>query len=208
MRVEQLFDWLTGLPPIALYVALAITAAIENFFPPVPADTVVAFGSFLAARGEATVFGAFLSTWIGNVGGAMAVYALGRKYGTAWLEKRLSRFGGPGREKRLEALYARWGLGAIFLSRFLPGVRAIVPPFAGAFGVRPVPVALAIGIASALWYGLVTYLAYRVGADWETLTQSIGSLTTYAAMIAGAVAAFAFVVWLVRRKRGRAGGIE
>jgi membrane protein DedA with SNARE-associated domain len=206
--VEQFLDWLTGLPPIALYLSLAVTAAAENFFPPMPADTVVAFGSFLAARGEATVWGAFLSTWIGNVAGAMGVYALGRKYGTSWLEQRLSRFGGPGRERQLEQLYARWGIGAIFLSRFLPGIRAIVPPFAGAFRVPPVPVALAIATASALWYGLVTYLAFRVGSDWDSLTRRVGSLTKYAAIAAAVVAVIGIVIWLVRRRRKPAGVLE
>jgi LPXTG-motif cell wall-anchored protein len=205
--VEQVFDWLTGLPPIALFIALGVTAAAENIFPPLPADSVVAFGSFLAARGEAPVLGAFLATWLGNVAGAMAVYAAGRKYGTAWLQKRLRRFGGPERERKLEQLYARWGLGAIFLSRFLPGVRAVVPPFAGAFRVPPLPVALAIASASALWYGLITYVAFRVGADWEALTQRVGSLATWAAAAAGVVVLLGLGGWLVvRRRRALRGG--
>ena len=39
-----LVDWLTGLPIGALYVAIAAIAAVENFFPPIPADTIVALG--------------------------------------------------------------------------------------------------------------------------------------------------------------------
>jgi membrane protein DedA with SNARE-associated domain len=199
--VEQLFDWLTGLPPMALFIALAVTAAAENIFPPLPADTVVAFGSFLAARGEAPVLGAFLATWLGNVAGAMAVYAVGRRYGTTWLQAHLRRFGGPERERTLEQLYARWGVSAIFLSRFLPGVRAVVPPFAGAFRVPPIPVALAIASASALWYGLITYVAFRVGADWESLTRRVGSLATYAAVAAGVAVLVGAIIWLIARRR-------
>ena len=62
-----ILDWLESLPVGALYASLALVAAIENIFPPVPADTVVAFGSFLAARGHGTALGAFLATWVGNV---------------------------------------------------------------------------------------------------------------------------------------------
>ena len=50
--MSGILDWLETLPVAALYAALAIIAAIENIIPPVPADTVVAFGSFLAARGH------------------------------------------------------------------------------------------------------------------------------------------------------------
>jgi membrane protein DedA with SNARE-associated domain len=199
--VSRLLEWLTELPPLALYLTLAVTAAAENFFPPLPADTVVAFGSFLAARGEATSIGAFLSTWLGNVGGAMAVYAIGRRFGTEWLTKRLGRFGGPEREKRLEAMYARWGLGAIFLSRFLPGVRAVVPPFAGAFRLPAGRVALVIAVASGIWYGLITFAAFHVGEDWEELTQRVGSFTRYAGIAAAAVVLIGVIVWLVRRRR-------
>jgi membrane protein DedA with SNARE-associated domain len=48
--VEGVLSWLGGLPPAALYVILALVAATENFVPPIPADVIVAFGSFLAAR--------------------------------------------------------------------------------------------------------------------------------------------------------------
>lgn len=198
--MQAVLEWLAGLPPLLLYLALAASAAVENFFPPVPADTVVAFGSFLAARGEATALGAFLSTWVGNVGGAMTVYALGRRYGTGWLEKRLERFGGSDRQEQLRRLYDRWGLGAIFLSRFIPGVRAIVPPFAGAFKMKPLPVALAIGVASAIWYGLVTYVAYRVGSDWDTLVERLGSLGKWAAIIAGGFVLLGVAIWHLRRR--------
>ena len=68
--LQDLFAWLTALPPLALYAALAVTAAVENLFPPFPADTIVAFGAFLAARGDASLPGAFLATWLGNVAGA------------------------------------------------------------------------------------------------------------------------------------------
>lgn len=198
--MQAVLDWLAGLPPFALYVALAASAAVENFFPPVPADTVVAFGSFLAARGEATALGAFVSTWIGNVGGAMMVYALGRRYGTSWLEKRMERFGGKERQEQLRKLYDKWGLGAIFLSRFIPAVRAVVPPFAGAFGMKPLPVALAIGVASALWYGLITYVAFRVGTDWEALTERLGSLGKWTAIIAVAIVLAGVGIWYFRRR--------
>ncbi|MDQ3696636.1 MAG: DedA family protein [Gemmatimonadota bacterium] len=201
--MQEIYDWLTSLPPLALYVALALTAAVENIFPPLPADSVVAFGSFLAARGNATLFGAFLATWIGNVAGAMLVYAVARHFGSDWLHARLERFGGARREHRLEALYRRYGLLALFLSRFLPGVRAIVPPFAGALRIPAPRAFLAISVASALWYGTVSVVAYRVGANWETLQERLGSLTRGAGLAAAAILAIVITVWLLWRRMTR-----
>jgi membrane protein DedA with SNARE-associated domain len=202
--VEAFLDRLASMPVPALYAALAVVAALENVFPPVPADTVVAFGSFLAARGQGTALGVFLTTWAGNVGGAMLIYALGRRYGAEPLERRLLGERAAEAEARLRALYGKYGLMALFLSRFLPGVRAIVPPLAGALRVPAIRAGMAMGAASAVWYGAISYLAFRIGADWDRLS---GTVTRYgrAAAIAGALLALAAIgTWFLVRKRAEA----
>ena len=199
--MSGILAWLETLPVAALYASLALIAAIENIFPPVPADTVVAFGSFLAARGHGTALGAFLSTWIGNVAGAMAMYAVGRRFGAEWLEARMSHRGGADVRGRLERMYGRYGLVAIFMSRFLPGVRAIVPPFAGALRVPAVPAAIMIAIASAIWYGTITVVAYRLGANWEQALATMAGYQRAIAIAAGIAVALGIVIWLVRRRR-------
>jgi len=199
--VSGILDWLESLPVAALYACLALIAAIENVFPPVPADTVVAFGSFLAARGHGTALGAFLATWIGNVAGAMAMYAVGRHFGADWIEARMARRGGSAMTERLRKMHGKGGLMAIFTSRFLPGVRALVPPFAGALRVPPLHVAAMVGIASAIWYGTVTVVAYNLGENWE---EAMATLQGYQRTIAIVVASLALVglaVWAVRRRR-------
>jgi len=203
--MDAVLAWLSGLPPAALYLMLAVTAALESVFPPLPSDTVVAFGSFLAARGQGTLLGSFLSTWIGSVGGALAVYWVGRRYAAGEMRKRLLRYGGERAEQRVELLYKRRGLVAIFLSRFLPGARAIVPPFAGALRLPPVPVAVAICSASAIWYGLITVAAYRVGADWSAFRARLAELSRGTAMAAAAIAVViatgVLITRAIRRRR-------
>lgn len=203
--MDALLHWLTGLPPVALYAALALAAAIENIFPPVPADTVVAFGAFLAAQGEATPVGTFLATWVGNVGGAMLVFFVARRLGSDWLSRRLERFGGPERREKLEAMYRKRGPIGLFLSRFLPGVRALVPPVAGVLQIPALSTAAIMAVASGIWYGAITFLAYRLGASWEELQARIGSLSMWAAIVAGALVLIGGIVWFVRRRRGAAG---
>jgi len=199
--VDGILEWLESLPVAALYASLALIAAIENIFPPVPADTVVAFGSFLAARGHGTALGAFLSTWIGNVAGAMFMYAVGRRLGADWLEARMARRGGSEMTARLQAMYGKYGLMAIFMSRFLPGIRALVPPFAGALRVPPLRAAAMIAIASAIWYGTVTIVAYNLGENWDQATAKLGGYQRTVAIVVGAIALIAVAVWLVRRRR-------
>lgn len=199
--MQDLLNWLSELPAVALYAALAAVAGAENVFPPLPADTVVAFGAFLAARGQATLLGAFLATWLGNVGGALLVYVLGRRYGSRYAHRWMARFGGSKNEQRLQAMYERRGVVALFLSRFIPGLRALVPPFAGALKIPPLRATLAIAIASGIWYGIVTWIAYRVGSDWDALQQRLRTAGAMTALIAGAMALLAIAWYLIRRRR-------
>ena len=196
--MQEAQAWLTALSPAVLYLVLALVAAAENVFPPIPADTVVAFGAFLAARGRGTLAGAFLATWAGNLVGAMAMYAAGRRFGAEPLERRLGRGGAA---TRLHAFYARHGALALFASRFLPGVRALVPPFAGAVRLPATRTAFVIGSASAIWYGAISVLAYRVGADWSVLEAKMLQWQRTLIVSAAVVLLLGVIVWLARRRR-------
>ena len=200
--LESLLQWLSSLPTAALYSLAAVTAAIENIIPPFPSDVVIAFASFLVAQGaDGTKLGVFSAVWIGNVAGAMLVYAVGKKYGAERVEKRLAGAHAARRDATVRRLFERYGLPAIFVSRFVPGVRAIVPAIAGALKLKALPVGLMIGAASAIWYGLITIVAFRVGSNWEDLKSMIGEYTTIAAIVGGVILAAGVVAWLVARKR-------
>ncbi|MFL5617579.1 MAG: DedA family protein [Gemmatimonadaceae bacterium] len=197
-----LLDWLSHVPLGVLYLLMAAFAAVENVFPPVPADTVVALGSWLAARGQGSAFWAFFATWVGNVAGAGAMYAVGRRHGTAWMHRRFPALGDEQNERRLRELHGRYGTLSLVLSRFIPGVRALVPPFAGALRVPPITTMLALSLASAVWYGVISYVAFRAGADWGALMARITRYGRLAAVGAAAmIAAGALVWWLRRRQR-------
>jgi membrane protein DedA with SNARE-associated domain len=200
--VAEIFDWLTGLPPLALYLSLGIVAAVENIFPPVPADSVVALGAFLAARGEASPYLSFGATFVGNMSGVALTYWLGRRYGSAWIARRFFRGSDEhAAEQRLHDLHARYGFVALVASRFLPGFRAVVPPIAGALRLPALPSLLAMSIASAAWYGTLTWVGYRVGGDLETLAVRIREMNRVLGVAAVGLVAIILAVWLVRRRR-------
>lgn len=201
--MRDVLEWLVGLPVAARYLAIGLAAGVENIVPPVPADKIVAFGAFVAARAEDGPWGVWLATMIGNLATAMATYAAGRRYGAARLMRRLGGGNAAAAEARLHGLFGRYGVGALFVSRFLPGVRALVPPFAGALRIPPLTVLLAMATASGLWYGFVTWVCYRVGADWDQLAARVGAWQRGTAVGAGAIA-LAVGVWIwARRRRAR-----
>jgi len=197
--VPQLLVWLESLPAGPLYVAIGLFAAVENIFPPVPADTVVALGAFLAGRGVLDPWGVFAVTWTGNVASAMLVYAVGLRYGRAFFEGRLGRRLLSARSMaHIEEAYARNGGRGIFVSRLLPVWRAVVPPFAGIARVPAGRALLPIALASALWYGLLTYLVTTLGTNLEAVTRAMARVNI-ALGVAAAVLVVIFVIWTYRR---------
>jgi membrane protein DedA with SNARE-associated domain len=59
------------------------------------------------------------------------MYYIGRRYGSGPFLQRLERWVGKNAEERFLRLYAKYGFPALFVSRFLPAVRSLVPPLAG-----------------------------------------------------------------------------
>ena len=202
--MEGVLNWLGSLPPAALYAMLAVVAATENFVPPIPADVIVSFGAFLAARENRSPIPTIIAVVIGNVAGALGMLALGRRFGAEWVRRRLRGVMGDNAEQRVQAWYDRFGLPALFLSRFLPGVRAVVPPLAGAIRVPLAGAIAAIAIASTVWYATLAIIAYRLGAQWDKISGVIKRFQTGAAIIAAVIVVIALVVWFIVRRRRRA----
>ncbi|MES2179777.1 MAG: DedA family protein [Gemmatimonadota bacterium] len=201
--MDGLIGWLSQLPLGALYLILATVAAVENVFPPLPADTVVVLGSWLAARGQGNVIAAFASTWIGNVAGASAMYFVARRHGAGWMHRRFPGLTGADSEARMKRWYARYGVAALFICRFIPGVRAVVPVFAGALRAPPVLSIGAMAVASAIWYGLISYLGFTAGSDWNAVLDVIRRYGRIAALAGVGILVVGIAVWFARRRRTR-----
>jgi len=190
-----------GLPDGVVYLVLWAGAAVENLLPAVPADTFVALGGFLAGAGTLDARWVAVGTWLSNVTGALFVYRMSHLHGRAFFERGLGRhLLRPHQMERMERFYTRWGTPAIFFSRFLPGIRAIVPVFAGATHQPWSRVVLPIAVASALWYGGLVQLGMFVGRNLdllETLMRSVNRTLAGVALFFGAM----IVVWWVLTRR-------
>lgn len=197
--LQSLTGWLGDLPLGSLYATIAVLSAFENFFPPFPSDAVIAFGAFLADRAHGSAFTVFFLGWFGNVAGACITYALGRRFGSKAFLRRLEKYAGPDAEKRIKQLHKRYGFGGLFVSRFLPGVRAIVPPFAGAMNLPAGKVILSVATASAVWFALITFLAFRAGDNWDVVQHYLVRSGKVAGAIAIGIVVLSIAVWLYKR---------
>ena len=113
--LERTLAWLVAQPTAALYAIAFGLAFIENVFPPFTSDVLIAACAFVAAQGDGSLAGTYVSVLVGHVSGAALMYFVGERFGAAGLHRRLEARGLIGREQRLEAMYARHGMVALFL---------------------------------------------------------------------------------------------
>ena len=200
--LDTISNWVATIPIGALYALLGLAAFIEGIFPPVPADLVVALGSFVAARRGASLPVTAGCIVAGSVGGAMVIYAIVRRFGASWLHERLQKAGIDNVEKRLEMMYSHYGMTALFVSRFLPVFRAVAPPMAGAMRIPPLRTAAVFVLASTIWYGAIAWIAFRVGDDWTVMQAAVRHFARRVGVVALVAAAlFAVVVFIALRRR-------
>lgn len=178
-------------------------AAVENVFPPVPADVSVALGAFLAGRGYMNAWLVFALTWVANASSAAGVYALARRHGALVSRGFLGRhIFTPNTVAHIEDQYRRHGAYGIFFSRLLPVWRGVVMPFAGIARVPAWRALIPMALASAVYYGALTYLVSRLGTDLDVVLGRVRQVNTWLAAVAG-VFILLIALWIIRRRRRR-----
>lgn len=199
--LDSLLDALVALPLVPTYLVLMVLSALENVFPPIPADTAVALGAFLARRGEISVVPLAVLCWLANTVSAAGMYVFARTHGPAFFREGWGRrVMSPGVMASLEEAYARWGMAGIFFSRFLPGLRAAVTPFAGVAGLGAAQALVPAAVASALWYAFLAAVGYEVAENWEAVKAFVSG-TNRALGLVALVAVALVGLWLWRHSR-------
>ncbi|GEM48154.1 membrane protein [Deinococcus cellulosilyticus NBRC 106333 = KACC 11606] len=147
------------------YIGIGATLLLETgflifFF--LPGDTLLLAVGAIAYTGKLALGPAILSAFIGAVLGNAVGYWVGAKYGRAVFSNQNSRLFNPENIAKAEHFYNKYGAMAIMLSRFVPGVRAIVPTIAGMVRMN-YGMFMLLNIASAaLWTVSLPLLAYYV----------------------------------------------
>lgn len=201
--LDRFLDWILQLPPLPTYAVLSLLSALENVFPPVPADVAVAVGAFLSQQGRISAWLLGLLCWTANQASACAVYFFARARGPEFFSHGHGRrLLPPEAFTALQRASDRYGIAGIFVSRFLPGLRAGVLPFAGAIGMPPLPALGAAGAASALWYVFLVEAGVTVGKSLPAVRRLVDDANRVLGLVALATSV-AVAVWFWRRLRNR-----
>lgn len=170
-------------------ITLFALVLIDSLGVPAPGDSALLVAGALASEGRvstsavivvasvAAVLGDTIVFWFGRLGGRRLLLRDGR-----FVERRRHALA------RAEAFFTRFGLPAVFLAKFVPGVRGVA--------------ALAAGISGMRWPAFAVVNAVAC-VSWTVLAVTVGSVLGPTLVVAGlvGVCVVAAVVWGAGRYR-------
>jgi membrane protein DedA with SNARE-associated domain len=179
---------------------------LENVFPPIPSEVILAFAGFSAAQGVLSAPLAWVAATAGSLLGAYVLYAVGALVGYERLHELAGRrwfvLFTQTDLRRGERFFARHGTKVVLLARMIPLLRSVVSVPAGITRMPLGRFTALTALGSGVWNAAFIYAGYRLGDRWEDAAQYLQPVA-YVVVAALLVALTALVVRTVRRRRAQ-----
>lgn len=192
-----LFDLLSRFFAHYGYAAVFLGVMLENAGLPLPGESVLLFGAFLAHQKGLNIWWVVGSAFAGATAGGSLGYLAGHIGGPELLRRMRTRaflFGG--RFDSAQQTFQRHGGWAVFLGRFIVGLRIVVGLLAGALKMPFVSFFFLNAAGSLVWAGTMGTVGYVVGSSWRRIVHFVRALDWTILVLAIAVA----LILLFRRR--------
>lgn len=200
---EQFLVFLNRQPPGRIYFFLFLGAFMENVVPPIPGDTLIVFGAYLAGIGIIRVVPAYLWMWAGSTLGCLLVYGVAYLKGRELFLKWESRIFSDANLKKAERWFSRYGDRVVIFNRFLPTVRTFVGVVAGLSRMHPLRMLAYVVLGTFLWNSLLVYFGLMVGENWRVVVEVLRAYN-WIIVVLMVVGGVGFWLWRRKRKQERA----
>ena len=204
--MDAFLDFVLRQDPAIVILVLVVLSALENVFPPVPADVAAALGAFWAVRAGISPVLVGVLCFLGTQASAVAVYFWVRERGEAVRNSReFHLLLPPEIQPAVRRYFDRFGGLGIFLSRFLPGLRAGVLPFAALNHVSPLRALVPAAFASLIWYATLTATGSALGLAYDDVKSTVARVTGALGTVGILIGAMGLYLLWRAGKRMRAG---
>jgi membrane protein DedA with SNARE-associated domain len=201
---DRFLEYLQSLPGILIYLLLGLSAFVENIFPPIPGDTITAFGALLVGIGGLSFFGVYFSTTLGSLLGFLFLFQIGALLGRRFFIKKNIRFFNHKDILRAEKWFGKYGYLIIALNRFFPGIRSAIAVASGVLHLKKIWVGLLALLSCSVWNLIWISLGYGLGSNWDMIQVRLKELRTkyyVSLLIIFGLFILAVIAWKWNRKR-------
>lgn len=188
------------------YISIFLLIALENVFPPIPSEIILAFGGFMTTHTELTVLGVVSVATAGSVFGAAILYFIGYKINAKKLDAVIGRYGGALGLKsnnlhQAFALFRRYKNWAVFLCRMIPIIRSLISIPAGMAGMKFKLFIFLTAAGTFLWNLLLVSIGAMLGESWEEALSFVRLYQEITYLIIVLAGAAYFVYRSIKKKR-------
>ena len=189
------------------YVGVVAVLLASGFGLPIPEDVPLLLGGYLCGIGKADITLMVPICFVAVVGADFIVFLLGRKYGHHVPRMPiLRRYLTESRLARAEQAFHAHGGKALFMARFMPGLRAPMYFSAGVFKIPAWKMLTFDGTAAILSVPLWVLLAWWFAQDIEKVrVWSTGAQAVLLALVLVAGGAYLAMKWGRQRRVASAG---
>ncbi len=199
--LNDIIEFLLPKNDLFLYIFLFLSAMVENLFPPVPGDTVTAFGAFLVGTGRLSYFLVYAATTIGSVLGFMVLVLAGRLINREFFIKRDYSFFSAKSIMDAERWFSKYGLFVVLANRFMPGIRSVISLVAGISRLNLAWVFFLATLSASVWNLIWIHAGFMLGNNWEVVRENAGRLIRQYNIAAGIIIALLIALAFVYRLR-------
>ncbi len=198
--MDSMLAFLQSLQGLPAYGLLYGALAASGFGLPINEDILLLFAAALTLRGVMEPVPLIAVAWCGLLTADALVFHWGHRFGAPLLRHRAARRVLPAaRLVALQERMRRWGPGAIFAVRFMPGLRTGLLFAAGSLKTPYRHLFIFDGAAALVELPLLVYGVRSLGGRWDTI---VGGLQRFQALLLPAVLliALALLLYLWRRR--------
>ncbi len=171
---------------LARHGALILFAIIfvEQMGLPVPGAPFLLAAGVLAGTGKLNIGLLAIMSTVGSLLADTVWFYLGRKRGNSML-KLLCRISlePDSCVRQTEDVFARYGMKAVLVGKFIPGVGTVAPPLAGIFGVSLPRFVAYDGAASVLYTGCFLLIGFFFSNQLTPILEMLGRMGHWAVVV-------------------------
>jgi membrane protein DedA with SNARE-associated domain len=196
-------EWIIKVLSSTGYLALFLLMVLENVFPPIPSELIMPLAGYMVTKGEFSFIGVIVAGTVGSLVGTLPLYYLGAAFGEGRLRQLVARYGrwitvSCQDIDRAKRWFERHGALAVFVCRFVPGVRSLISIPAGLDRMRLLPFLFYSGAGLGVWTALLAALGYILGRSFRRVEDYLNPVSY---VILGGI--LLLYIWRVVRHKGQ-----
>lgn len=194
---EMAINWINSIG----YWGLLFGMILESACIPIPSEVIMPFGGYLVSIGHLNLLGVILIGTLGNMIGSLIAYGVGHWGGKRFID-RFGKYVFLSRKHldAAESWFDKRGEITVFISRILPAIRTFISLPAGIARMNPVKFLIYTAIGSIFWSGILAYVGYALGKNWQNIQNILHPITYLVAVIVLAIIIY-LVVKVVKGKK-------